>query len=143
MFAFTSRQRRPLEHVSGKRYFTVDQARRALTLIKRIIADVQAAQARRLACHAQLNDALARFSAHSRSRLQKDFDSATHRLETLMEELQQVGVELRDPARGMLDFPALHEGREVLLCWKADEDTVNFWHEVGAGFAGRKPVSTI
>lgn len=143
MFAFASRHQKTVEPSTGKRYFTVDQARRSLTLIRRIVADIQTTQAQRVACHTRMQDPEGPFHAADRKRLGKEFDDATRRLESLMEELGKVGVELRDPVRGMLDFPAIHDGREVLLCWKADEETVSFWHEVGAGFAGRKSVSTI
>ena len=143
MFAFTSKQRRPVQQAVGKRYFTVDQARRSLTLIRKIVADIQDVQKLRLECHAQINDVILRSAPRNRTLLQKQFDAGTQRLENLMEELEQVGVQLRDPSRGMLDFPALHEGREVLLCWKADEPTISYWHEVGSGYAGRKPVSAI
>ena len=52
-----------------------------------------------------------------------------------------IGVDLKDPSRALLDFPALHEGREILLCWKADEETITHWHETAAGIAGRKSVA--
>src|SRR6476620_8376495 len=41
---------------------------------------------------------------------------------------------------GLVDFPALHEGEEVLLCWQLGEDEVAHWHRVDEGFAGRKPL---
>ena len=70
--------------------------------------------------------------------LQEDFERATNRLEKLIGELHVIGVELKDPSRALLDFPAMHEGREVLLCWMADEETITHWHEIQAGFAGRQ-----
>ncbi len=143
MFAFTSKQPKLADPRIGKKYFTLDQARSSLTLIRRIVADIQSVQAERLACHNQIADPPGPSFIATRQRLQKQFDTATRRLESLMEELGKVGVELRDPVRGMLDFPAIHDGREVLFCWKADEQTVQFWHEVGAGFASRKPLAAI
>jgi hypothetical protein len=40
----------------------------------------------------------------------------------------------------LIDFPALYQGREVLLCWKLGEDRIAFWHGVDEGFRGRKPI---
>jgi len=56
------------------------------------------------------------------------------------EELNAFGVIVKDLDRGLVDFPALREGEEVLLCWQVGEDEVAFWHGVDEGFAGRKPL---
>jgi hypothetical protein len=49
-------------------------------------------------------------------------------------------IVLRDLDRGLVDFPALRGGDEVYLCWQEGEDEIAFWHEPGAGFAGRQPL---
>ncbi|MFN6963618.1 MAG: DUF2203 domain-containing protein [Pyrinomonadaceae bacterium] len=59
----------------------------------------------------------------------------------LMTELAETGVELKDHARGLIDFPSLRSGRVVYLCWQLGEgDQIEWWHEVEAGFAGRQPL---
>ena len=55
-------------------------------------------------------------------------------------ELEDEGIVLRDPDRGLIDFTALHNGREVLLCWQLGEDELAWWHFPEDGFAGRKPL---
>jgi hypothetical protein len=127
----------------GKKFFTLAEAKRALPLVKRIASDIQSTQSQRLKIHAQLSAGLADLAPAAQANLQGDFDRATDRLESLIEELSKIGVELKDPSRALLDFPAKHEGREVLLCWKADEETITHWHEVEGGYAGRKPVSML
>jgi hypothetical protein len=57
-----------------------------------------------------------------------------------VEALQRLGLLVKDPDSGLVDFPALHEGEEVLLCWRVGEDEVAHWHGVDEGFAGRKPL---
>jgi hypothetical protein len=57
-----------------------------------------------------------------------------------MLELREREVVLRDLDRGLIDFPALRDGREVYLCWQEGEDEIAFWHEPEAGFAGRRPL---
>jgi hypothetical protein len=47
---------------------------------------------------------------------------------------------VRDIDRGLVDFPALIAGREVYLCWVDDEPAVAHWHEIEAGFRGRRPL---
>lgn len=58
----------------------------------------------------------------------------------LVEELQRVGVQVKDPDRGLVDFPARHpeSGETVLLCFELGEPAVEHWHDLEEGFAGRK-----
>lgn len=59
----------------------------------------------------------------------------------LTTELHNLGVELKDYSRGLIDFPSLKGGRVVLLCWQLGEgDRIEWWHETEAGFAGRQPL---
>jgi hypothetical protein len=62
------------------------------------------------------------------------------RLHEALERLTEKGVRVRDPKQGLVDFPALRAGREVWLCWKVGEETVRYWHDREAGFAGRRPI---
>jgi hypothetical protein len=57
-----------------------------------------------------------------------------------IDRLEELGVVLKDPDLGLLDFPALREGEEVELCWHVGEEAVAFWHRIGEGYAGRKPI---
>ena len=54
--------------------------------------------------------------------------------------LTELGVELKDIDMGLVDFPAVRDGRVVYLCWKIDEPSIAFWHELDTGFAGRQPL---
>ncbi len=128
---------------SGKKFFTLAEAQKSLPLIRRIAADVQATQSVRLRLYAQLNAVHVELSANHQRILAREFEKATARLEQLMEELWKLGVELKDPSRALMDFPCRHQGREVLLCWKAGELTVSYFHEIDDGYAGRKPVSLL
>jgi hypothetical protein len=60
--------------------------------------------------------------------------------EAALRELDDEGIVLRDPERGLIDFPAQHAGREVLLCWQLGEDDLAWWHLPEDGFAGRRPL---
>ncbi len=57
-----------------------------------------------------------------------------------VEQLEKLGVRVKDLDLGLLDFPGRREGLEVELCWHVGEDAVAYWHEVGQGYAGRKPI---
>ena len=58
----------------------------------------------------------------------------------LLETLSESGIVLRDIDRGLVDFPAIVEGREVYLCWELGEDEVSFWHDISSGYRGREPL---
>lgn len=61
-------------------------------------------------------------------------------LRRALQALHELGAELKDPEQGLLDFPALREGRRVYLCWRRGEPTIHWWHEISAGFAGRQRI---
>ena len=53
-------------------------------------------------------------------------------------ELEELGVQIKDFDRGLIDFPSLRDGRVVLLCWQLGEgDELEWWHDLESGFAGR------
>ena len=54
--------------------------------------------------------------------------------------IHDLGVELKDPALGLIDFPSLRDGREVYLCWRLGETSIGYWHDTDTGFAGRQPL---
>lgn len=59
----------------------------------------------------------------------------------LTTELHDLGIQLKDYTRGLIDFPSMKDGRVVLLCWQLGEgDRIEWWHEIEAGFAGRQPL---
>ena len=63
--------------------------------------------------------------------------------EALSDELERVralGGEVKDVELGLVDFPGLRSGEEILLCWKLGEKRVAFWHSVEGGFASRRPI---
>ncbi len=69
-------------------------------------------------------------------------DDADGELRGLVEEFQRAGIILRDPERGLIDFPARSPtGRDYLLCWLDGEDSIEWWHWPEAGFAGRTSIS--
>ena len=60
-----------------------------------------------------------------------------------LEAIQATGCVIKDIETGLVDWPALHEDREVWLCWKYGEREVGHWHELHGGLAGRRPISEL
>lgn len=65
---------------------------------------------------------------------------AQHVLDGKLAWLCTRGIQLKDLERGLVDFPSVRDGRPVLLCWLLGEPSVDFWHELSTGFAGRRPL---
>ena len=142
MSVISSSVRKRPEPRNGKKYFSLDEARRALSLVRRIALDLQAAYRERVHLHERMNVPGGR-PMEELEALAAQFEELTDRMNHLMTELDDIGVQLKDPAVALLDFPAMFEGREVLLCWKGGEETITHWHEVQGGFEGRKPVALL
>jgi hypothetical protein len=72
--------------------------------------------------------------------LQEAVSRGAAEVASAVRELQDLGVQVKDIDRGLVDFPARHpeSGDPVLLCWELGEPEVEHWHDLEAGFAGRK-----
>src|SRR5712692_3492570 len=131
--------------VTGKKYFTVAEANAALPLVRAIVRDI-AELARSLK---ERHERLQRVRPHQRGALgeayeeeslqvQAEFERDQERMREYERELKELGVELKDYFRGLIDFPCWMANREVYLCWRQGEAEVAYWHELEAGFAGRQ-----
>lgn len=127
-----------------RRYFTVEEARALVPKLRELLLVVQRAkreldreleQIRRLAPLAFLNGHGAALSLHEKRVAELSLTIREH-----VQKIHALGVEVKDLDMGLVDFPSLRDGREVYLCWKVDEPTVSFWHELDAGFRGRQPL---
>ena len=66
-------------------------------------------------------------------------ESVSH-LVSLIHQIKDMGVLLKDADKGLCDFPYMRHGRVVYLCWQLGEDTIGYWHDIETGFAGREPL---
>ena len=78
---------------------------------------------------------------HERAgQLRERLESGQAEVQELIREITDHGVQVKDPAQGLLDFPAVVDGEEALLCWHVGEARIAFWHSPEDGFAGRRPL---
>jgi hypothetical protein len=131
---------RPVRPSRPKRRFTVEQAISTLPLVRRIVGDIVRTHGEVLKHQAELEHLTA---AREQAAAQGLLDQAVNRLEDYVDELSDVGCELKDYTVGLIDFVGRHEGKDVYLCWKLGEETIAYWHEIDAGYAGRQPISTL
>ena len=125
--------------------FTVEQANRTLPLVRKIVADIvdQHRRWREVIVTLDLLASTQRADEpHDRAEtLEGRAQSLAHEIEEYKRELESLGILLKDPRQGLIDFPAMMAGRRVLLCWQLGEPDVQYWHEEDAGFRGRQPLS--
>ena len=118
--------------------FTLDQANRALPLVRRVADDI--AQQQRVVTALEL--AAGQEKGGPSKELRHRYHEAVERLRELADELTEIGCELKDAAQGLVDFQAEHAGRVVYLCWRLGEDRIEYWHELHTGFGGRQKVES-
>lgn len=56
----------------------------------------------------------------------------------LTDSIRLKGAELKDVDIGLVDFPAIINGEEVLLCWRLGEESIQYYHGRDDGFRGRR-----
>ena len=122
--------------------FTVEEANALLPTVRGVVRRIQRAYARVSAAQEQARQAAAG-AAHGGGGMEggAGYVMSLSELAEASGELEGLGVQLKDYERGLIDFPAMRDGRVVLLCWQMGEgDELEWWHDLEAGFAGRQPL---
>ena len=131
----------------AERYFTPEEANALLDEV-RPAAEALVAHRRAMALVAARQARLVQriagnggdFDPQEPRTLEEEFRQEGEAVERAVEQLERLGVLVKDLDRGLVDFPALRGDEEVLLCWEVGEDEVAYWHGANEGFAGRKPL---
>lgn len=123
--------------MADERHFTVDEANLLLDDLRSRLSAIREARATVLRSAEPVGR---RAPANGGGQEGAELFEALRILRREVERLNAEGIILRDADTGLVDFPALKEGRLIYLCWTPDEERVGFWHEVDAGFGGRRPL---
>ena len=122
------------------KYYTPKEANHQLEVVRPMVAELMTISDRIRAHQPEIWSVVEKSAGNggnpTLSKMLPDFD----RLDLVLHQLQDMGIEVKDLTTGLIDFLALKDGREVYLCWKYNEGTIQFWHEIEAGFAGRQPI---
>lgn len=125
------------------RHFTVEEANALIHTLESLVQQLQAQQTLMGSEYAEL-EALREMARHNGGHARGGpYLGELARFASLIEDLHSHGCLLKDIAKGLVDFPALKDGREVYLCWMVGEESVEWWHERETGFAGRQPIDTL
>jgi hypothetical protein len=125
--------------VRHARHYTLEEANAALGWVQEVITSLRTA--REGLSDEEAREALAEAGPQNGGGDPgRVVSEAFLQLRDSLARLQDAEVVLRDLDRGLVDFPALRDGREIYLCWQEGEPEIGFWHEPDAGFAGRRPL---
>ncbi len=124
------------------RYLTLQEANEVLNVIRPLMEEIQHIRRKIQREQPDVWPAVAKSAGNGGNRALSDMVQDFERLDALIHRMQDTGVLIKDVNLGLLDFPALKDGREVYLCWQYGEGEIAFWHEIEAGFAGRQPIET-
>ena len=131
----------------AERHFTREEATALLEEVRPVAEALVAhrraltvAAARRARITARISGNGGDFDPQEPRELDEQLEREAEAVKRAVEQLQRLGVLVKDLDRGLVDFPSLRDGEEVLLCWQVGEEGIAHWHGVDEGFAGRKPL---
>jgi len=130
------------------RYFTVKQATELLPRVERRLRDALLAHREYQRADEEFREFQKRIlmlggAQVNREKVTKIVASRGASATILKQEMaaiEEMGVQVKDLEVGLIDFPTLYRGEEVLLCWKFGEAAIEFWHGLTEGFRGRRPI---
>jgi hypothetical protein len=132
------------------RHFTLEQANAALEevrpLAERMVAhrrEVAALLSRRAGLTTTIAGNGGDLDPGELARVEAEIADEAKGVARCVNGIHGLGAQVKDADEGLVDFPALRDGEEVLLCWKLGEDEIAFWHGLEDGFAGRRPVEEL
>lgn len=128
------------------RTYTVEEANNELPRVRRIV--VQIAELSALLPELEDQARIAQYESKrpgatedDQTRQQQARDAAGGAEMELLKavaSLNGMGIQLKGPLEGLIDFPSYRGSELVELCWKLGEERVEHWHRIGEGYAGRK-----
>jgi hypothetical protein len=129
------------------RYFGIDEANALVVDVRPLLEQLRDDRDKVAELQAELqremeNNGSAEHAEELAER-ESDLRELVRRMQAVVLEIDAMGITLRDIATGLIDFPALANGRPIWLCWRLGEDDIAWWHEANAGFDSRQPLSEL
>ena len=124
------------------RYFTLQEANETLDIIRPLMDEVQKIRQTILRNQPEAWPAIEKSAGNGGNRALSNMVQDFEKLDAFVHQIQDMDVLIKDINLGLLDFPALRDGREVYLSWQYGEGEIAFWHEVEEGFAGRQSIES-
>jgi hypothetical protein len=123
--------------MTGERRYSVEEANALLPVLAPMLERLREAHRQVVARSGAL---LAAARGNGGGAAGREVLDASREAARLLAQAAALGVIVRDPEVGLVDFPSEREGRPVYLCWRLGEPAVAWWHPLDTGFAGRRPL---
>jgi hypothetical protein len=129
------------------RYYRLDEANKRLAelrpLLEKLRADRNAvAELQQKIRDVRSNNGSADHAADIR-RIEDEMRVIVGQMKDAVDQVDDWGVALRDIGTGLIDFPALANGRPIWLCWRLGEGDIGWWHEADSGFDSRRRLTEL
>ncbi len=129
--------------------FTLDEAQMLLPILESLLRRAIDAKARSQQLQQQTKEVAHRvvlsggmlLSMSETAARRAEYEKAEQALRDSVQEIDSLGVQVKDLDIGLLDFPCEVDGDIILLCWKVGEPRIAHWHSLTEGFRGRKPIT--
>lgn len=126
------------------RHYTVEEATERLAIVEPLLRDAvrlkheydSALQQEQVAGQPNGDDSANVGNAHGSADIEQLRSSILERVNFI----NALGIQVKDLDTGLIDFPTVRDGEEVLLCWRMGEPAIGFWHTEEDGYPGRKPI---
>jgi hypothetical protein len=122
------------------RLFTVEEANALLPRLREILDEVALHRDALRKRIPHMQPILGAAAGNGGGRAGSEYGVEAYNLYLAIERIRELGVVLKDLDMGLLDFPHERNGRVVFLCWHPPEESVEYWHDLDAGYAGRQPL---
>ena len=109
----------------------LDSSMKRLESVRERLADIQRQRQRQNGTFRQHDEI---------QRMQAEVDRMGNDVRSMVDDIGEEGIIIRDIGQGLVDFPHMREGREIYLCWIKGEESIGFWHETDRGFIHRQPL---
>lgn len=124
------------------KYFTVEEANRTLPLVRRVVGDIVSTHRRLVGLAEEYRRVAVEpdVSPVRRVQIERELRELSESVNAFLSELTDIGVLFKGFEGGLVDFCATLDGRPVFLCWKLGEESVEWFHELDAGYLGRQRI---
>ncbi|NJN83466.1 MAG: DUF2203 domain-containing protein [Caldilineaceae bacterium] len=122
------------------KFYTLVEARALLPRVREMMHQAQQARQEIMRLRPVAWPALRDAATNGGSQAAGELFMQFSRLETNLKGIMALGITIKDVDSGLVDFLGRRNGRDIYLCWRYGEDDIRFWHDIDAGFAGRRPI---
>jgi hypothetical protein len=123
-----------------ERLFTLTEASQLLPQLRTLLGDASTAWRRMKELSPEIQRVREKAQSDGFAPHGVEYVGSVMQLMGALNEVKELGVEVKDIEKGLCDFPYIRNGRKVYLCWQLGEDSIAYWHEIESGFAGREPL---